>query len=139
MYLLVIEDDELDVIALQRAFKKKNVPFEMTIAENGDAALRLLQSDFYGTIHSLVILLDINMPKMNGLEFLRELRREEFLKRIPVFILTTSDELRDISAGYALGISGYLLKQNIGSDFEKLISLLEAYAAVNIFPDHHSG
>lgn len=141
MHLLVIEDEELDIIALQRAFRKKNVQFETTIAADGAEALQLLRdcADNAPTFfNGLVILLDINMPRMNGLEFLEELRNEPELKRLPVFVLTTSDEHRDVSAAYALGISGYLLKQNIGEDFEKLIRLLEVFSSVVLLPEIHS-
>ncbi|MBT5019332.1 MAG: response regulator [Planctomicrobium sp.] len=138
MHILIVEDEELDVIALQRAFKKHQVHYKTTITRNGAEALAVLRGDDPEReviTDPVFILLDINMPRMNGLEFLKELRADSFLKRIPVFVLTTSDEQRDIQAAYRLGISGYTLKQKVGGDFEKLVALLNAYADLVVFPD----
>lgn len=137
MHILIVEDEELDVIALKRAFKKHQVSNEVTVASNGAEALAALrgQSPEHDLIPTpVLVLLDINMPRMNGLEFLEELRSDSILKRIPVLVLTTSDEHRDIQAAYRLGISGYTLKQNVGEDFEKLITLLKAYEEIVRFP-----
>ncbi|QDT34959.1 response regulator [Thalassoglobus polymorphus] len=138
MHLLIIEDEELDVIALQRAFTKHNVPFNMTVARNGAEALHVLRGtelDQQRIPGPVLILLDVNMPRMNGIEFLKVLRADPELKQLPVFMLTTSDEERDVNAAYNLGISGYLLKQDIGEDCEKLIQLINAYADVVHFPE----
>ncbi len=138
MHLLIVEDEELDIIALQRSFTKQSAPFEMTIARNGAEALHVLRGTMLNQPRipgPVLILLDVNMPRMNGIEFLRELRADENLKQLPVFMLTTSDEKQDVEAAYNLGISGYLLKQNIGDDFEKLIQLLSSFAQVVHFPE----
>lgn len=139
MHILIVEDEELDVIALQRAFKKHNVCFPTTVTSDGAEALSVLRGE--DPLRELItepvlILLDINMPRMNGVEFLAELRNDSYLKRIPVFVLTTSDEHRDIQAAYRLGISGYTLKQNVGGDYEKLVALINAYADLVIFPEN---
>lgn len=136
--LLIVEDEELDVIALQRAFARTHLVYPHTVARDGAEALSYLRADattVEGMARPVLILLDINMPRMNGLEFLKELRRDQHLRQIPVFVLTTSDEQRDIGAAYGLGISGYVLKQHLGQNCERLITLINAYAELIRFPD----
>jgi CheY-like chemotaxis protein len=111
--ILLVEDDELDVISVKRSLNKIGIDYELITAYNGVEALEKLR----GNKHSApmnplpdIILLDINMPKMTGLQFLTILRSDDSLKNIKVFIMTTSAEEHDRSATEALGVSGYLIK-----------------------------
>lgn len=109
----MIEDDELDVISVQRSLNKLDIPYELHTAFNGVEALEmLLGKEGRLPMEHLpgIILLDINMPKMNGIEFLKVVRADERLKDIKVFIMTTSGEQLDRGETEKLGITGYLIK-----------------------------
>lgn len=107
--ILLVEDDELDQRQVERAFDRKGILYRMTVARNGEEALALLGSP-ENTEQGLpdIILLDVGMPKMNGLEFLQELRQNEKFSSLKVFILTNSD--RERKAAEKLGVSGYIIK-----------------------------
>ncbi|HYG49458.1 MAG TPA: response regulator [Flavobacteriales bacterium] len=107
--ILLVEDDELDVISVKRSLKKLNIPHHLFVAFNGKEALALL-TDAAAPITPDVILLDLNMPKMNGIEFLKVLRKKEAFKSIKVFVMTTSSETVDRDATAALNVAGYILK-----------------------------
>ena len=109
----MVEDDELDVISVQRSLKKLEIPHELHTAFNGIEALELLRgSTGSQPMDPLpdIIMLDLNMPRMNGLEFLRELRNDERLRSIRVFVMTTSGEQADRGVTGQLGVEGYLVK-----------------------------
>jgi CheY-like chemotaxis protein len=107
--ILLVEDDELDVISFERALKKIGIQYKLFIAHNGKEALNML-TDPENPIKPDVILLDLNMPKMNGIEFLRALRGDKKFTELKVFIMTTSSESSDRSVAEELGISGYIIK-----------------------------
>ena len=107
--ILLVEDDELDVISFERTLKKLQIEYDLYVAHNGKEALSLL-TDVRSPIHPEVILLDLNMPKMNGIEFLKALRDREIFADLKVFIMTTSSEFSDRSIAEELGISGYIIK-----------------------------
>ena len=110
--ILLVEDDNLDVIDLKRTLDKIGVIYKMKIAKNGEEALQLLREPddeiFHGTPD--IIILDLNMPRMNGLEFLQILRSTEEWKNVKVFMLTTSEETEDKREARKLGVSGYIIK-----------------------------
>ncbi|HEX7847229.1 MAG TPA: response regulator [Chitinophagaceae bacterium] len=107
--ILLVEDDELDVISFQRTMKEFEDHYELFTAYNGKEALMMLTGPGE-IIMPDVILLDLNMPKMGGIEFLKEIRSHEQLKNIKVFIMTTSAEMVDRNTTEQLGISGYIIK-----------------------------
>jgi len=111
--ILHIEDDSVDSMVVQRAFKKNNIPYKLHHATDGAEALDLLRGTNGKEKISPIpryILLDINMPKMNGLEFLKELRNDPALTKITVFILTTSNDQHDRTEAYQHHVAGYILK-----------------------------
>ncbi|MFY9226594.1 MAG: response regulator [Blastocatellia bacterium] len=122
--ILLVEDDEIDVMNVKRAFKKNSLPHTLHVTENGLEALSFLSST--STIPQ-IILLDLNMPKMGGLEFLREIRQNENLKKLSVFILTTSTNDRDKATAYELNIAGYIVKPLELENFVQTIKTLESY------------
>lgn len=132
VHILLVDDDDVDAMAVRRALKKHRIANPLTVARDGLEALETLRS---GSIpHPFIILLDLNMPRMNGLEFLEELRADPALKSSVVFVLTTSDEDRDIAAAYQQQVAGYILKSNVGPDFLRVLDLLGAYWRVVELP-----
>ena len=107
--ILLVEDDQVDVMNVQRAFRKNNISNPLWMAGNGVEALDKLRS---GEIPQsrLLVLLDLNMPRMNGVEFLRHLRADSELRHLPVVVLTTSDDERDRLEAYHLNVAGYIVK-----------------------------
>jgi CheY-like chemotaxis protein len=135
-HILLVEDDDVDAEVVIRAFRRKQISNPFTIVSNGIEALNVLRGE--GGQPRLprpfVILLDINMPRMNGLEFLHALRQDPELRRSIVFMLTTSNSDEDKVAAYNEQIAGYLLKSNAGEDFMNVIRLLDSYQCAVEFP-----
>ncbi len=123
--LLIVDDDDIDAMALKRALHKLKLLNPLYRACDGIEALELLRA---GKVPKpFIVLLDINMPRMNGLEFLEALRSDPELTHAVVFVLTTSKSDEDIMAAYREHVAGYLLKQRMDSDFMQVISLLDHY------------
>ncbi len=127
--ILLVEDDYLDAMNVQRQLSKNNIPHTIKVARNGKEALNLLQSQSPERMQPLpdVILLDINMPKMNGLEFLKEIRNDNELRRLKVFIMTTSNEESERTQAQRLGIDGYIIKPLSFDDFENKRSSMDSF------------
>ena len=126
--IMLVEDDELDVISVRRSLKRLDMPHELYTAFNGVEALQLLRGgdSERPPLETLpdILLLDLNMPKINGLEFLSILRRDQRLKEIRVYIMTTSSEQTDRRATDQLGVSGYLIKpMGYGGGYNKIDSM----------------
>ena len=131
--ILLVEDDYLDVIDIRRSLDKLNVLYNLQIAKNGEEAIELLNADGQPGTHITpdIVLIDINMPKMNGLELLTEIRNHPRWKDLKCFIITTSDEKIDRQTARELGVSGYIikpLKLNSGSidAFNLMIDLMNS-------------
>ena len=124
--ILLVEDDAVDVMNVQRAFKKNNIQSALHVAGNGQQALELLRTAAVPTSNRLV-LLDLNMPRMNGLEFLRALRADPQLRSTPVVVLTTSNDERDRVESYHLHVAGYLLKPVTFPAFVEMMAALNSY------------
>lgn len=109
--ILLVEDDRLDALDINRSLSKLNLSYTLQIAKNGEEALSILDGpETNNNKLPDVILLDINMPRMNGLELLEIIRKRDDLKKLKCFILTTSDETYDRETAQKLGISGYIIK-----------------------------
>ena len=136
--ILLVEDDEVDVMNVKRAFKKYKITNPLYVAGNGVDALAMLRTSNEGTptvpSNRRLILLDLNMPKMNGLEFLQELRQDQDLKRTPVIVLTTSDEDKDRIEAYNLNVAGYILKPVTFGNFAEVMVALNKYWALCEMP-----
>ena len=124
--ILLVEDDEVDVMNVQRAFKKNNILNPLFVAGNGIEALKMLRGDEIPK-NCRIVLLDLNMPKMNGIEFLKELRNDPQLRSLPVVVLTTSRDERDRVEAYNLNVAGYLVKPVSFTDFADLMAMLNKY------------
>lgn len=129
--ILLVEDDELDIISVQRTLQKLDTEYELYTAYNGKEALAML-TDPQNAIHPDVILLDLNMPKMNGIEFLRTIRNNPLLKEIKVFIMTTSAEAIDRTTTEEIGISGYIIKPLNYQDNTKRADSMDAFVQFHL-------
>lgn len=138
--LLLVEDDEVDAEAVVRAFRKQKIANPFTIVPDGIEAFRALrgEGDYARLQRPYIILLDINMPRMNGVEFLQELRQDAELKQSIVFVITTSSRDEDVVAAYNEQIAGYILKSRVGEDFINLITMLDMYWRIVEFPSEVS-
>jgi CheY-like chemotaxis protein len=124
--ILLVEDDEVDVMNVRRAFERNNVSNPLYVAGNGLEALEMLRD---GTVPAerRLILLDLNMPKMNGIEFLQALRADPELASSSVVVLTTSNDDQDKIDAYNLNVAGYLLKPVTFSNFCERMTTLNKY------------
>jgi CheY-like chemotaxis protein len=131
--ILLVDDDEFNVMSVRKALEKGKLDNPLFTAEDGIEALELLRG---GTIpaHRRLVLLDLNMPRMNGLEFLRELRDDPELHRTAVVMLTTSTEERDRIEAYSLHVAGYLVKPVRSGAFVDLMKTLDSYWALMEMP-----
>ena len=134
--ILLVDDDAVDVRGVTRALRKQGIDNPLVTARNGLEALALLRGD--GDLPAVpapqLILLDINMPRMNGLEFLATVRDDRELCKTVIFVLTTSDDERDMVAAYKHHIAGYILKERAGKDFIDLVGMLEKFVITVRFP-----
>ena len=124
--ILLVEDDEVDVMNVRRAFQKNHIMNPLFHATDGVEALDLLRGGRVPRERRLV-LLDLNMPRMNGIEFLRALRQDPDLAATPVVVLTTSNEERDRIDAYGLNVAGYLLKPVTFANFCEVMTALNKY------------
>jgi CheY-like chemotaxis protein len=131
--ILLVEDDDVDAMSVERAFKKIKVINPIVRAKDGVIALELLKN---GSVSKpYLMLLDLNMPRMGGLELLAELRKDEELRSSVVFVLTTSKDDEDKLAAYNQNIAGYIVKEKLQHDFNELVQLLDHYWRIVELPD----
>ncbi len=123
--ILLAEDDMVDSMTVKRAFKEIHITNPLVIVENGEKALAHLRDK--NNAKPAIILLDLNMPKMNGIEFLKISKKDDDLKRIPVVVLTTSKEEQDKTESFNLGVSGYMIKPIDYVQFLEVIKTIHLY------------
>lgn len=128
--ILLVEDNPMDLDLTLRAFRKKQFINEILVARDGEEALAHVARWDAGEALPAVILLDINLPKVNGLEVLRQLKEHERYRRIPVVMLTSSREDRDLEAAYDLGVNSYIEKPVSFSKFVEVAEQIELYWCV---------
>ncbi|HUF24155.1 MAG TPA: response regulator [Vicinamibacterales bacterium] len=126
LHILLVEDDQIDQMNVKRAFERNKIMNPLYVAENGLEALDMLRDGRVPDERRL-ILLDLNMPKMNGIEFLKSLRADPALSHTPVVVLTTSNDEEDKVNAYDLNVAGYLLKPVTFSNFVELTATLNKY------------
>ena len=133
--VLVVDDDDVDVMAVKRSFRTRKLTNPVVVAHDGIEALAILRGN--GNVplaKPYVILLDLNMPRMSGAEFLSELRADPALRSAVVFVLTTSSNDEDRAAAYQHNVAGYILKSKTGNDLSAVTTLLSAYWNTVEFP-----
>lgn len=131
--ILLIEDDDIDAKAVERGVKKLKLLNTIIRTRNGSEALKLLRDDSK-IKRPYLILLDLNMPIMGGLEFLQNIRKDKNLKDSIIFVLTTSAADEDRVAAYSENIAGYIVKSDMKEGFEKVIKMLDCYWRVVLLP-----
>jgi len=134
--ILLVEDDEVDVMNVRRAFQKNNITNPLKVAGNGLEALEFLRSPRDPASPNLpsLILLDLRMPKMSGIEFLREIRADPLLKKLIVIVLTTSDDEKDVLSAYDLNVAGYIVKPVTFDKFLQAMATLNLYWTLSEIP-----
>jgi len=131
--LLLVEDDDIDAKAVERGVKKLKLANPIVRARNGLEALTLLR-EREQIDKPYIILLDLNMPIMGGLEFIQNIRNDDNLQDSIIFVLTTSSADEDRVAAYSENIAGYIVKSDVKDGFEKVINMLDCYWRVVLFP-----
>lgn len=131
--LFLIEDDDIDAMMIERSFKKQKIANPIVRAFDGIEALEMLRTKKVS--RPLVILLDLQMPRMNGIEFLKQLRKDDTLSEIIVFVLTTSQSEEDMLSSYRQHIAGYFVKGQSGEQFLDIINAINSYWKVVQLPN----
>lgn len=126
LHILLVEDDDVDVLNVKRAFEKNKIANPLYVAADGLEALEMLRDGRVPKARRIV-LLDLNLPRMNGIEFLRQLRADRELKSTPVIVLTTSNDERDKVDAFDLNVAGYLVKPVTFPNFAELMAALNKY------------
>ncbi len=132
--ILLIEDDNVDVMTVERVFRDLKIANQLVSTSNGEQALEYLRTN--GNKKPCVILLDLNMPKMNGTEFLKIVKTDEALKKIPVVVLTTSSQQRDVVESFKLGAAGYMVKSVDYGKFVETIRTITLYWTLSELPSN---
>ncbi|PHV07094.1 response regulator [Rugamonas sp. DEMB1] len=130
--ILLVEDDHVDVMTILRALKEIHVANPVVNMENGEAALEHLRAP--GVERPCIILLDLNMPIMNGIEFLHLVKADPELRRIPVIVLTTSEEQQDKVNSFNLGVAGYMAKPVDYRRFVEMMRSIDLYWTLSEMP-----
>jgi len=135
--ILLVEDDDIDAEAVARGLQQARVANPIVRARNGEEALAILRETdgASGIGRPYLVLLDLNMPVMNGIEFLKELRADPALTRTVVMVLTTSNADRDRMAAFDHHVAAYILKARAGTEFEAAVKLIGHYWRYVEFPD----
>ncbi len=131
--VLLVEDDNIDAMSVKRAFKDLKIVNSLTHRTNGENALEYLRDE--GSEKPCVILLDLNMPKMNGIEFLKIVKADNALKKIPVVVLTTSKEECDIMESFKFSVGGYIVKPVDYTKFVEAIKTIDLYWTLSELPN----
>ena len=132
--ILLIEDDDVDVMTVKRALKDLNIKNRLVNTANGEDALEYLKNN--GNKKPCIILLDLNMPKMNGIEFLQIVKADDTLKKIPVVVLTTSSQQQDIIESFKFSVAGYIVKSVDYAEFTEAISTINLYWTLSKLPSN---
>lgn len=127
--ILLVEDDDGDAVAVQRSFQRAKIVSPIIRSVDGMDALNLLRgaNGRAKPPAPYVLLVDLNMPRMSGIQFVKVLREDQELRHSIVFILTTSDNAKDVMAAYDLNVAGYILKETAGQSFLNLVTLVDSY------------
>lgn len=131
-HLLLVEDDDLDVMNVHRALGQATEIASITVCRDGVEALQLLRAGELA-MDRLVTVVDLRMPRMSGLEMLREVRADPRLQRMPVVVLTTSDDPQDRAAAFCLGAAGYFVKPAAPVRFRQIMDAMRSYWSVAEF------
>ncbi len=137
--VLLVDDDDVAAEGVMRSLKKHNVDYTLVHAEDGQEALDIIRKKHpdKSITRPFLTLLDLNMPRMNGFEFLSTIRADPALQELVVFVLTTSSADADLNRAYQESIAGYMVKSCVGPQFSKLVNLLQTYGDAVSLPVRH--
>lgn len=132
VHILLVEDDEVDILTFQRALRKLEVQIPVTIAHDGIEAMKILKGEQAGSElrRPFIVLADLNMPRMNGLELLAEIRKDDHLRPTPVFILSTSRHPTDLAIAHRHNVAGYLRKPLSFEEYQHTIRTFTDYLSL---------
>ncbi|MEP2472957.1 response regulator [Roseobacter sp.] len=134
---LLVDDDAISIMSMKRALKKLKIVNNTVVAKDGQQALEILcaaADEAAGKLPPFIVTLDLNMPRMNGLEFLEAVRADPRLHRLVVFVFTTSDMPHDIQSAYSNNVAGYLVKENPSETFAEALEMLGTYSRIVELP-----
>lgn len=131
--ILLVEDDSVDAMTVKRALKELKVTNPLVLQSNGEEALKYLRTD--DNNKPCVILLDLNMPKMNGIEFLKIAKADAVFRQIPVIVLTTSKDDRDKVESFQFSVAGYIVKPTDYKKFVEAIKTVDLYWSLSELPN----
>lgn len=136
IHLLLVEDDDGDAMAVERTFRKTRIAKSILRAVDGIEALQILRgTDNHPQLAKpYLLLVDLNLPRMSGIQLVTAIREDQELHDAAIFVLTTSNRQQDKSAAYALNVAGYILKEKAGEDFLSLFSLVDSYRRIVELP-----
>ena len=136
IHILLVEDDDGDAMAVERTFRKARIARSIMRAVDGIEALQILEgTNGHPPIEQpSLLLVDLNLPRMNGIQLLTAIRDDPELHNAVIFVLTTSNRQQDKTAAYALNVAGYILKEKAGDDFQSLFRLVDSYRRIVEFP-----
>jgi CheY-like chemotaxis protein len=130
--ILLVEDDDVDVMTVKRALKDLNIKNQLVNTANGEEALEYLKNK--DNKKPCIILLDLNMPKMNGIEFLKIVKADDTMKKIPAIVLTTSSQQQDIIESFKLSVAGYIVKSVDYTEYIEAINTINLYWTLSKLP-----
>lgn len=131
--ILIVEDDEVDIMAIRRALKQTNATNSIYVAKDGIEALEKLRS---GEVpFPYIVLMDLNMPRMNGIDCMKEIRADKSLRQTVIFALSTSKDEKDKIKAYDCNVAGYIFKSDIGDEFVNAMQMLHHYLRVVELPN----
>jgi len=133
---LIVDDDQVSVMSIKRALKKLKILNPVVVAKDGQYALDILRTEAKREqgLPPFLVTLDLNMPRMDGFEFLEEIRKDPTLHRAVIFVLSTSDTPTDIAAAYDKNIAGYIVKDDLGDSFETALNMIDSFTRVVELP-----
>jgi len=133
---LIVDDDQVSIMSIERAIKKLRLVNPLRTASNGQEALDILRGEHGQTQIEApyVVILDLDMPKMNGIEFLEEIRKDPDLRSAVIFVLTASDAPEDVTLAYEKNIAGYVVKENAYDTFRQTLSMIDTFSSVVVLP-----
>ena len=130
---MLVEDEVVEQMLLQRAFKGLNITRPLQVASTGEEAFEILRAG--KNEKPCIIMLDMNLPKMNGLEFLKAVKQDESLRMIPVIMLSTSKEKKDVEESFRCGAAGYMAKPIDYGHFLEMIRAIDLYWTLSELPE----
>lgn len=130
--ILLVEDDYVDVMTVKRALREINLQNDLVVAENGEQALDYLEDA--SNERPGIILLDLNMPRMNGIEFLQVVKQHEQHRIIPIIVLTTSSQEKDRVESFKMSVAGYMTKPVIYTEFVDVMKIIDKYWTCSDMP-----